>query len=126
MHKIEVDEAATLVHVSLSGLITAEESVLLCAELRRALGGLRGRPIKILVDAQFLQPLSLQVADEFRAVQEYGLSVGLDRVAQVVESSVVLLQRNRIMREAGTNPMTRTFRDSEAARRWLLQPKKDG
>lgn len=120
MHKIKVEEAVALVDITLDGLISAEESKLLCLELRRALTSLSGRPIKILVDAQFLQPVPPEVADEFRAVQQYGRTLGLARVAQVVESSVVLLQRTRIMRESGTDPVTRTFRDREAARRWLL------
>lgn len=119
MHKIKVDEVAALVEVTLDGLISTDESRLLCAELRRTLASLRGRPIKILVDAQFLQPVSPEVADEFRSVQQYGRTLGLARVAQVVESSVVLLQRTRIMRESGTDPVTRTFKDREAARRWL-------
>jgi hypothetical protein len=120
MHKITVDEGAALIEVTLDGLINLDESKVACAALRRALTQLGGRPIKILVDAQFLQPVSQEVADEFRGVQRYGLVLGLARVAQVVESSVVLLQRSRIMREAGTGPLTRTFRDREAARRWLL------
>ncbi len=120
MHKIKVDDATAFVEVTLSGLITDEESKALCSELRRALGSQRGRAIKILVDAQFLHPVPQSVADDFRAVQEYGLSLGTLKVAQVVESSVVLLQRTRIMRESGTDPMTQTFRDREAARRWLL------
>jgi hypothetical protein len=120
MHSIKVDEAAALVDITLSGRITASDSPLLCAELRRVFGSLRGRPIKILVDAQFLQPLAPAVADEFRSVQEYALTLGLQRVAQVVESSVVLLQRTRIMRESGTDPLTQTFRDRVAARKWLL------
>jgi hypothetical protein len=120
MHKIEVDEATALVEVTLSGIINADESRVLCAELKRTFSSLRGRRIKVLVDAQFLSPVALDVADEFRAVQRYALTLGLERVAQVVESSVVLLQRTRIMRESGTDPMTRTFKDREAARRWLL------
>lgn len=120
MHKIKVDESVALIDVTLDGLIGSDESRALCAELRRVLTTLAGRPIKILVDAQFLQPVSPEVADEFRAVQRYGKALGLDRVAQVVESSVVLLQRTRIMRESGTDPQTRTFRDREAAKRWLL------
>lgn len=120
MHKIKVDEATALVDITLYGLINAEESKLLCAELRRILSSLRGRPIRILVDAQFLQPVAPEVADEFRGVQQFGRTLGIARVAQVVESSVVLLQRTRIMRESGTDPVTRTFRDREAARRWLL------
>ena len=120
MHKIKVDEATALVEVTLHGLITGDESKILCAELKRLLGALRGRPIRILVDAQFLQPVPPEVADDFRGVQQYGRTLGLDRVAQVVESSVVLLQRTRVMRESGTDPMTRTFRDLAEARRWLL------
>jgi len=120
MYKIAVDEATALVDVTLSGLINAEESKLLCAELRRTFASLRGRRIKVLVDAQFLQPVSPDVADEFLAVQRFARTLGLERVAQVVESSVVLLQRTRIMRESGTDPVTRTFRDRVAARRWLL------
>lgn len=121
MHKIKVDDSTALIEVTLDGLIGSDESRTLCAELRRVLTTLAGRPIKILVDAQFLQPVSPEVADEFRSVQRYGKALGLDRVAQVVESSVVILQRNRIMRESGTDPMTRTFRDREAARRWLTR-----
>jgi hypothetical protein len=121
MHKIKVDDSAAFIEVTLDGLIGSDESRTLCAELRRVLTTLAGRPIKILVDAQFLQPLSPEVADEFRSVQRYGKALGLDRVAQVVESSVVLLQRTRIMRESGTDPQTRTFRDRELARRWLLR-----
>jgi hypothetical protein len=120
MHKITVDEDAALIEITLDGLINTDESKLACAALRRALTSLSGRPIKILVDAQFVHPVSQEVAEEFRAVQRYGLVLGLTRVAQVVESSVVLLQRARIMRESGTGTMTRTFRDREAARRWLL------
>lgn len=120
MHKVKVDEEAALVEVTLWGQIAPEESPGLCAEVRRAIGSLRGRPIKILVDAQFLRPVAPDIADEFRAVQEYGVSVGVHRVAQVIDSSVVMLQRTRIQREAGTDPMTQTFRELAAARRWLL------
>jgi hypothetical protein len=122
VHKIKVDEVAALVDVTLGGLINADESRLLCAELRRAFGSLRGRDIKVLVDAQLLHAVPPEVADEFRSVQEYSLAVGLVRVAQVVESKVVLLQRTRIMGESGTKAMTRTFGDRDAARRWLMHP----
>lgn len=120
MFKITVEQAAALVIVKLDGLIGADESARLCAELRQTLTSLRGRPIKILADARGLQPLSPEVADQFGAVQRFALSQGLERAAQVVESSVVLLQRTRIMRESGTDPKTRTFRDVDEARQWLL------
>ena len=120
MHNFTVDPVTALVEVTLEGLISIDESRNLCAELRRILGTLGRRPIKILVDASLLQPVPPEVADEFRAVQQFGLSRGVERVAQVVDSSVVLLQRNRIMRESGADPKTRTFRDRDEARGWLL------
>lgn len=120
MFKVTVERAVALVHVKLEGLIGADEAILLCGELRQHLSSLRGRSFGVLVDTRGLQPVSPEVADQFGTVQRFALSLGLERVAQVIDSSVVLLQRTRIMREAGTDPKTRTFRDFDEARRWVL------
>lgn len=119
MHKVKIDPATATVEITLSGRIDEAEAGPLCDEVRRAIASLRGRAIKILVDAQFLHPLAPSVTDQMRAVQEYGIGVGVTRVAQVAENGVVLLQRGRVMRESGTDPVTRTFADLTQARRWL-------
>ncbi len=111
-----------MIEITLGGMIDDVEVVSLVDEIRQGIISLRGRSIKILVDARFLHPVAPSVTEKMRAVQEYGLSNGVTRVAQVVESSVVLLQRNRVMREAGADPMTRTFSDLEKARAWVLEP----
>jgi SpoIIAA-like len=123
MYKVNVDEALGLVEIQQQGMIKLEEAQQLTAEVRRGIASLRGRSVKILVDTRFLHPVPPGVDQEMRDVQVYGLAHGVDRVAQVVESSVVLLQRNRIMREAGSEPMTRIFREPESARKWLLSGK---
>src|SRR6185369_13014846 len=98
-----IDPAAALVEVTLEGLLTLEEAKAACAELRGILLKLRGRRIKILVDVRRLHPVPPEVADEFRAAQRFALTQGLERAAQLVESSVILLQRSRISKEAGTD-----------------------
>jgi len=106
MRTIDLDEGAALVDITLDGPTNTEESKLPALSYGgccRRHAGARSR-----------------LCDEFRGVPKFGSTLGLDRVAQVVESSVVLLQRSRIMRESGTDPLTRTFRDRVAARRWLL------
>ncbi len=121
MHKVKVERNVAMLEITLSGMIDDTEVVELVDEIRQGIISLRGRPIQILVDAQFLRPVAPEVTDQMRAVQEYGIEMGVTRVAQVVESSVVLLQRTRVMRESGTDPLTRTFDDLEKARAWVLE-----
>jgi hypothetical protein len=120
MHKIKVDRPKALIDISLSATIDDTEVVGLVDELRREIASLRGRRIRILVDARFLHPLAPTVTEQMPAVQEYGISAGVVRVAEVVESSVVKLQRGRVMRESGADPVTRTFGEFEEARAWLV------
>jgi hypothetical protein len=120
MYKIKVNEALALVEIEQGGLLKLEELQRCAAEVRQAIRALRGRAIKILVDTRSLHPVPPGVDDEMRSVQEFGVANGVVRVAQIVENSVVLLQRTRILREAGTSSLTRMFRDIEAARQWLV------
>ena len=115
-----VDHLHAVVEVTLEGLMSPDEVRRGHEDLRRLLVNLRGRRFKILADVRRLQPLAPEVAEAFRTMQEYALAAGLERAAQVVESSVVVLQRTRISREAGTLSKTRSFKDRDQALDWLV------
>jgi hypothetical protein len=116
-----VDHLHAVVEVTLEGLMSPEEVRQGHAELQRLLVNLRGRRFKILADVRRLRPLAPEVAEAFRAMQEHALAAGLERAAQVVDSSIVELQRNRISREAGTQSKTRSFKDRDEALDWLVR-----
>ncbi len=60
-------------------------------------------------------------AEKIRAVQEFGLELGVMlRVAEIIESDIVALQLNRVARESGTDKVLRRFWDEDAAHEWLL------
>jgi hypothetical protein len=116
-----IDHLHAVVEVILEGSMSPDEVRRGQEDLKRVLVNVHGRRFKILVDVQGLKPLSPECADAFREMQEHALAVGLVRAAQVGGSSVVMLQRSRISREAGTSSRTRTFTDRDLALRWLIE-----
>ncbi|WP_438018373.1 STAS/SEC14 domain-containing protein [Sorangium sp. So ce315] len=120
MFEIKVDRIHAIVDFVLEGRVRLEEMEHFVSELRKACEGLQGREIKIKADVRGFRPMAPEVAERIRAVQEFGLELGVMRVAEIIESDIVALQLNRVARESGTDKVLRRFWDEDAAHEWLL------
>jgi hypothetical protein len=120
MFQIKLDKLNSVIEFVLDGLIQIDEMKQFCEQLRLATLTLAGTEIKIKADLRRFRPAAPTVADMIREVQEFGLTMGVKRVAEMVESEVVALQLNRVARESGTHKILRRFFDDNEAREWLL------
>ena len=120
MYRIDLDKQHAIIDLVLDGLIRQDEMSRFVEELKGATLALSGREIKIKADMRTFRPSSPEVAEMLRTVQEFGLSNGVKRVAEMVESQLAVLQLNRVARESGTDKILRRFTDDVAARRWLI------
>jgi hypothetical protein len=120
MFQIKLDKLNSVIDFRLDGLIQLDEMKQFVEQLRLATITLAGTEIKIKGDLRRFLPSSPAVADMIRGVQEFGLTMGVKRVAEMVESEVVALQLNRVARESGTHKILRRFADDHEAREWLI------
>jgi hypothetical protein len=120
VYQIQVDKVHTIIELLLDGYIPAEEMQRLADEMGQIALTLKGRDIKLKVDARTFKPASPEAVEILRKVQEQGLQAGVKRVAELVESQIVALQLNRVARESGTDKILRRFWDDGAARQWLI------
>ena len=120
MFEVKSDPANTIIAFRLQGLVRDEEIDAFIAELQSATTTFAGQEIKIQADLREFKPASPQVADKIKAVQEFGIQNGVKRVAELVESSMVALQLNRVARESGTDKILRRFHEEQPAMHWLL------
>jgi hypothetical protein len=120
MFQIKLDKINSVIDFELDGIIQIDEMKLFVEQLRLATLTLAGTEIKIKADLRRFRPAAPGVADMIREVQEFGLTMGVKRVAEMVDSEVVALQLNRVARESGTHKILRRFVDPQEAREWLL------
>ncbi|NVB43049.1 glycosyltransferase [Pseudenhygromyxa sp. WMMC2535] len=119
MYKINIDESHSIIEFYLAGLVRNAEIDDFIADLEKATRAFAGRNIKIKADLRAFSPASQDVADKIKAVQQFGIENGVQRVAEIVESDVVALQLNRVARESGTDKILRRFWEDESALYWL-------
>jgi hypothetical protein len=120
MFQIKLDKMNSVIDFVLDGIIQLDEMKQFAEQLRLATLTLAGTDIKIKADLRRFRPAAPGVADMIREVQEFGLTMGVKRVAEMVDSEVVALQLNRVARESGTHKILRRFVDAQEAREWLL------
>jgi hypothetical protein len=120
MFDVKVDRKHSIVEFVLEGIVRLDEMRAFVQRLEHATLTLRGHDIKIKADVRAFRPVSPEVADMIRAVQEFGIRSGVKRVAEIVESDVVALQLNRVAHESGTDKILRRFWEEESARDWLI------
>ncbi len=120
MFQIKVDKLNSIIDFHVEGLVQMDEVIQYVNQLKAATLGLKGSPIKIKADLRRFKPSSPEVADMIRKVQEFGLSNGVIRVAEMVESEILALQMNRVAKESGTHKILQRFADENEAREWLI------
>lgn len=120
MFDIKVDRIQAMVEFVLEGRVRLEEMENFVNELRKSCESLQGREILIKADVRGFRPMAPEVAEKIRAVQEFGIELGVKRVAEIIESDIVALQLNRVARESGTDKILRRFWDEDAAHEWLM------
>lgn len=125
MYQIAPDSTHNILAFRLNGMVHMDEMEQFGRDLQQAALGLQGRPIMIQADVRGFKPAAPEVADMIRDLQEFGLRLGVVRIAEVVESDVVALQLNRVARESGSHRIVRRFWDDQAAREWLIDPDPD-
>ena len=120
MSEVTTEDALALIKV----VVTASERepvAQVLAAVQKAAESLAGRPIKCLVDLRKAEVVSPEVADLLREHQQAMARLGVVRTAEIVVSSLVALQLNRIAREAGVHERIVHFTTESDARQWLLQ-----
>jgi len=129
VYQVKIDKVHAMVEFILDGYIRVEEMQRFIEELKTATATLAGQEIKIKADLRTFRPASPEAAEMIRRVQEFGIQMGVARVAELVDSQIVALQLNRVARESGTDKILRRFWEEVAAREWLLHgddPAEDG
>lgn len=121
MYEITADRTYNIVRFRLFGMVRVEEMEQFARDLQEAGVTLQGKPIKVLGDVRGFKPAAPEVADMIRGLQEFGLRLGVTRIAEIVESDVVALQLNRVSRESGSDGILRRFWDEETAFEWLIE-----
>jgi len=120
MFQVKIDKTHSIIEINLDGIIQMDEMVQFVDQLKSATLSLKGAQIKIKADMRRFKPSSPAVADMIRQVQEFGISNGVIRVAEMVESEILALQLNRVARESGTHKILHRFADEGEAREWLV------
>jgi hypothetical protein len=120
MFQIKVDKFQSIIEFHLDGILQMDEITQFVDQLKVATMSLKGNSIKIKADLRRFKPSSPEVADMIRQVQEFGISNGVIRVAEMVESEILALQMNRVARESGTHKILQRFADEAEAREWLV------
>jgi hypothetical protein len=120
MFHVKVEKLHSIIDVHVEGVIHMEEMTQTVNQLKAATLALKGNQIKIKADLRRFKPSSAEVADMIRQVQEFGISNGVIRVAEMVESEILALQMNRVARESGTHKILQRFADENEAREWLI------
>lgn len=120
VYEIKTDTTHHIIDFYLSGLVRNDEIDKFIGDLQQATAAFAGKAIKIKADLRAFSPASPEVADKIKAVQEFGIKNGVQRVAEIVESDIVALQLNRVARESGTDKILRRFWEDESAREWLI------
>lgn len=120
MFEFRVDKMHSIVEFHLEGIFQMDEMTQFVDQLKGHTLSLKGTQIKIKADLRRFKPSSPAVADMIRQVQEFGISNGVIRVAEMVESEVLALQLNRVARESGTHKILCRFADEQEAREWLI------
>lgn len=127
MPEVTTDDAQALIHVVVTGNEREREQVELTLKtIQEAAQSLADRPIKCLVDLRKAEVVSPEIAELIRQHQQTMARLGVVRTAEIVVSSMVALQLNRIAHEAGVHERIRRFTAEEEARQWLLHLDYDG
>ncbi|AUX46131.1 hypothetical protein SOCE26_076360 [Sorangium cellulosum] len=122
MYQIKIDKINALVEVTLQGVLRTEEAQVYAVEYGKALRTLYGRKIRILVDLRGFSIASEEATELLRDLDATSAELGVIRIAELVQSDLAALQASRIAREAGIGDRLKIFKDSAAARAWLLAP----
>ena len=122
-HRVTLDYANAVIELVADGPVDANELTQVFSEMREAAYKLRGRAIKCFIDLRLATISSPEMAQKIKEHQQAMAKLGMHRVAEVVTSSLLALQMNRVAREAGVHERVQRFSDADAARRWLLSGK---
>lgn len=120
MHNVTIDTANAVIELVAEGLVDKYEMARVSLEMREAARKLQGRSIKCFIDLRKTTISSPEMAELIKEHQQAMAKLGMDRVAEVVTSSLLALQMNRVAREAGVHERVQRFSDERVARRWLL------
>lgn len=120
MFQVKVDKIQSIIEINVEGIIHMDEMTQCVNQIRASTVSLKGSQIKIKADLRRFKPSSPEVAEMIRKVQEFGISNGVIRVAEMVESEILALQMNRVARESGTHKILQRFADEQEAREWLI------
>ncbi|TKD02282.1 hypothetical protein E8A74_28970 [Polyangium fumosum] len=103
----------------MEGLVQVDEMKQFVVELRRSAVTMTGPELKIFADLRKFRPASPDVVEVVRDVQEFAKTMGVRRMATVLESEVLALHMSRLARETGADKFIRRFTDEQEAREWL-------
>ncbi|MDI1481682.1 STAS/SEC14 domain-containing protein [Polyangium sp. y55x31] len=120
MFQIKLDKLNSQIEFSLEGLVQLDEMKQFVAELRRSAVTLTGSELKVFADMRKFRPASPDVVEVVREVQEFAKTMGVRRMASVLESEVLALHMSRLARETGADKFIRRFTDEQEAREWLV------
>jgi hypothetical protein len=120
VYVVDVDERHAIIEFALDGPIRQDEMQKFVEELKAAAHSLRGRSIKLMADLRTFRPFSPEVAELILQAQRFVLQRGAMRMAEMVDSHVLLLQLNRVARESGAEKILRRFSSDFSAKHWLI------
>lgn len=121
MYRVNVDKQGALIDLVMDGHIRQDEMRQLGLELKFVIRKLSGRDIKVRADMRTLHTSSPEVAGMLADVLRFAREHGVKRMAELVESPLLLLQLKRLARESGAEAILRQFGDDRMARQWLFQ-----
>src|SRR5258708_13996105 len=119
MHRVTLDFANAGIEVVAEGPVEENELTLVFSEMREAAYKLQGRPIRCFIDLRQTTISSPEMAQRIKEHQQAMAKLGMHRVAEIVTSSLLALQMNRVAREAGVHERVQRFSDADVASRWL-------
>jgi hypothetical protein len=120
MHRVTLDFANAVIELVAEGAVDQSEMTEVFSEMREAAYKLQGRAIKCFIDLRQTTISSPEMAQRIKEHQQAMAKLGMQRVAEVVTSSLLALQMNRVAREAGVHERVQRFSDADVAKRWLL------
>ena len=120
MHRVTLDFANAVIELVAEGAFDQNEMTEVFSEMREAAYKLQGRAIKCFIDLRQTTISSPEMAQRIKEHQQAMAKLGMHRVVEVVTSSLLALQMNRVAREAGVHERVQRFSDADVAKRWLL------
>jgi hypothetical protein len=113
MHRVTLDFANAVIELVAEGPVDQNEMTEVFSEMREAAYKLQGRAIKCFIDLRQTTISSPEMAQRIKEHQQAMAKLGMQRVAEVVTSSLLALQERRRV------PRRRRARDHRCAARNL-------